>query len=109
MSVNYRPVVISYLEDLTTILFNKGYFSYLSTSKEYVDKLTLTIEAEISTKLKKKAPKHFDRFGKNMYYITYRPNRRTTWYIFFTYKNDNYLIEYITNNHVSAHHIRGLK
>ena len=108
-NVDYSPEAIIYLKELTTLLYEKGYFSFAETAKEYVDKLTYYIENDISTTSKRIAPRHFSKFGKNMHYFTYRPNKRTTWYIFFNSRDDRYIIRYITNNHVSAQHIRGLK
>ena len=107
--VDYLPEIIRYLKELTTVLYEKGYFSFPETAKEYVDKLTFDIEINIASKSKKIAPRHFAKYGKGMYYITYKPNKRTTWYIFFNHKDNRYLIRYITNNHVSAQYIRGLK
>jgi hypothetical protein len=109
ISVDYSPETILYLKELTTLLYDKGYFSFPETAKEYVDKLTFYIENNIPSIPKKIAPRHFSKFGKDMHYITYRPNKRTSWYIFFNFKDDRYIIRYITNNHVSAQHIRGLK
>jgi hypothetical protein len=108
ISVDYSPEVILFLKELTSLLYSKGYFSYPETAKDYVDKLTYYIENDIATKTKKVAPKHFSKFGKNMFYVHYKPNKRTTWYIFFNVKDSRYLIRYITNNHASAQHIRGL-
>jgi hypothetical protein len=36
--------------------------------------------------------------------LLYKANNYTTWYIFFQQKADIYLIRYITNNQVAAHH-----
>jgi hypothetical protein len=107
--VSYLPEVHLYLKELSLLLYEKGYFVFYENAEEYVIKLVTHIESNISTLPKKVAPDRFNRFGKNMHYITYRPNRHTTWYIFFQSKNDNYVVRYITNNHVSAQHIRGLR
>jgi hypothetical protein len=32
-------------------------------------------------------------------YCKYKPNRNTTWYVFFDVENDVYLIKNIVNNH----------
>lgn len=106
MNVVFSPEIAEYLDELTYKLYLKGYFSYIESAKEYVNKLTDDVHQNIHKKQKKISPPRFKRFGSH--YITYRPNKRTTWYIFFWAKDDNYLIRYITNNHVSAQHIRGL-
>lgn len=107
--VNYLPEVHWYLKDLALLLYEKKYFGFYEDAEEYVTKLVTYVDSNIYSLLKKVAPDRFSRFGNNMHYVTYRPNRSTTWYIFFQSKIDNYLVRYITNNHVSAQHIRGLK
>ncbi len=103
----YNANVENYLDALAYKLFHKEYFGFLKTAKDYVDNLTFEIERTISIKQHKLAPPRFKKFGTH--YINIKTTKRTTWYVFFI-KNDNkYIIRYITNNHVSAHHIRGLK
>lgn len=109
MNVIILPEVAEYLDELTNVLYNKGYFGFIESAKDYTDRLTDYIVDNISHKTKHKAPRYFNRYGKEMYYITFKPNQRTTWYIFFQIREDRYLIRYITNNHISAHHIRSLK
>ena len=86
--------------------------NHIENAEEYVISLNDEIESYISVKQKTIAPDKFKRFGKNLYYISIRKNKQTTWYVFFTIhgKNkDTYAVRYITNNHVSAQHIRGLR
>jgi hypothetical protein len=109
MKVTIDLSVLDYLEALSLKLFEKGYFGFYESACEYVDRILDFIYYELPLKPKKAAPRHFSKYGKNMHYVTYRPNKRTTWYIFFNVKDDRYLIRYITNSHVSAQHIRGLK
>jgi hypothetical protein len=109
MNVVISPVAIDYLEELTFILYEKGYFGFYESACDYVDHIFDFIYLQLPTKPKQIAPKHFSKYGINMYYVTYKPNKRTTWYIFFNFKDDRYLIRYITNNHVAAHHFKGLK
>ncbi len=105
----YDDNVLDYLDSLVDILLDKEYFSFYESSEKYVDGILDYLEKNIFTKSKKVAPKYFNRFGKKLYYIFYKPNNRTTWFIFFQIKNDRYLIKYITNNHVSGAQIRALK
>ena len=107
MIVVILPEVVDYLDGLIHKLYQKGYFGFIESAKEYVDKLTDDIYLNIDKRQKNIAPPRFKRYGSH--YVTYKPNKRTTWYIFFIFKNDRYIIRYITNNHVSAQHIRGLK
>jgi len=86
MKVIYEPEVEEYLFELVNILFNKEYFSFFETSDEYVSEIINYIENNIFVKSKKVAPKYFNRYGKNLFYIFYKPNKRTTWFIFFQLK-----------------------
>lgn len=110
MDVKFSKSTLLYLDELIDILIEKEYFSYYESSYKYIYDIQQYILNHIFIAPKYKAPLRFARYGKDMFYITYRRNKQTTWYIFFSvYDKDNYLIRYITNNHVSAQHIRGLK
>ena len=109
MKVNYSSESYEYLQELVDILFENDYFGFREDAKEYVQRLINYIENNIFTKSKYIAPKYFNRYGKNLFYIFYKPNKRTTWFVFFQLKDNVYLIKYITNNHVSGVHIRELK
>jgi hypothetical protein len=111
MKVLFLPIVENYLFDLVEILYKKGYFSFYENAEKYVSDIIIDIQTNINIRVKHKAPLRFKKYGTNLYYVTYKSNKRTTWYIFFSVHGndkDTYLIRYITNNHVSAHHIRGL-
>ena len=99
MRVVFAPEVEEDLYGLIKILVEK---EYLGT---YLEELIADIQQNIHSKLKKKAPAFFERYGKDMYYITYQRNSNTTWYIFFSVIGDTYFIKYITNNHVSGQYI----
>ena len=103
MNVAFHPLVINYLDQLAFDLYKKEYFGFYETACEYIDKIVDDISNNIHLKPHKKAPRHFTKHGRNMYYITYQSNRQTTWYIFFNVNDNRYLIRYITNNHVSGH------
>jgi len=103
----YDKNVIDYLENLAIKLFKKDYFGFLETANNYVDNLTIEIENSIFVKQHKIAPLHFKKYGSH--YITLKTAKRTMWYVFFIKKDNRYVIKYLTNNHVSAHYIRGLK
>ena len=109
MNVRFAPETLDYLEYLVTILYQKEYFSWLDTSKKYVDGLIDDIENYLSVKQHNPAPKYFDKYGKNMEYASFRKNRNTTWYVFFTTYWENgeeiYLVRYIANNHVIAQYL----
>ena len=103
MKVAYHPLVIDFLEQLTFALYENGYFGFYDSACEYVDRMVDDISSNIHVKPHKKAPPYFNKYGKNMFYISYQSNNQTTWYIFFNMNDNRYLIRYITNNHVSGH------
>jgi hypothetical protein len=102
MKVLYLPEVEIYLFELIELLYYKNYFSFPEQAVSYVLKIRQYVENCIATTHKRKAPEYFTRYGKNMFYIIYKANTNTSWYIFFQQKADIYLIRYVTNNHVSA-------
>jgi hypothetical protein len=109
MKILAIPEVTEYMEGLVPILYEKGYFSYKKTAREYVKDLYDDIKTNLPTRIHKPAPPYFDQYGKGMYYATFKKNRNTTWYVFFTryLKNGEkiYLIRYINNNHVIAQYL----
>jgi hypothetical protein len=110
MNILFQPDVENYLFDLIELLFKKQYFSFYDNAENYVYDLINHIEQNIAFQKKSISPIWFKKYGTH--YITYHPNKRTTWYIFFTVHGDHkdtFLIRFITNNHVSAQHIRGLR
>ncbi len=105
MKILYAPNAKFYLSELTEILYYKNYFGFRQSAKDYVDSLTVEMESTIHIKQKHKSPSDFSRYGKDVWYVSYPKNKRTTWYFFFTYhpEDDIYFIRYITNNHVAGH------
>lgn len=100
--VRFHKNVLYYLAELSDILIDKGYFSFYETSAEYIEDIVKFILEKIESVSHKTAPNHFSEFGRNLFYITYPRNKRTTWYILFEKSSGYYLIRYITNNHVSG-------
>ncbi len=78
MNVRFAPETRDYFEELVTVLYRKGYFSWLDTSKKYVEDLVHDILTTLPNRLHKPAPPYFDRYGKGMYYASFRHNRATT-------------------------------
>lgn len=93
----YKPEVEIYLNGLIFDLFHEKYFSYLENSILYKDKIIDFIESDIATFPSKKTPAALKTFGSK--YIFYKSNQRTTWYVFFENKDNNYLITNIINSH----------
>jgi hypothetical protein len=109
MQVILLPEVLIYLENLSIILYEKGYFSFEETSLKYVLELYDDIIITLPILAHKPAPDYFDQFGKNMKYASFKKNKHTTWYAFFTtYKVEEeiiYLVRYIANNHTVAQYL----
>jgi len=109
MTVIILPKVRQYFYELSYILYEKDYFSFLETSEQYVEELICDIQKNLPVKQHKPAPKHFDKYGKGMKYASFRKNKQTTWYVFFkTYKKNRetfYVVRYIANNHVIAQYL----
>jgi len=106
MRIIFLPEVLDYFNELSTILYEKDYFGFGEDALAYVDDLLKEIESQLEVNIQKPAPSYFDKFGKSMFYATFKKNKNTHWYVFFSkYRKDNkiiYLIRYISNNHVIA-------
>lgn len=83
MRVVFAPEVEEDLYGLIKILVEKEYLGTYPFAISYVEELIADIQQNIHSKLKKKAPAFFERYGKDMYYITYQRNSNTTWLYFF--------------------------
>jgi len=109
MQVILLPEVLDYLENLSEILYEKGYFSFEETALKYVLELYDDIVSHLPNKIHKPAPVHFDKYGKGMKYASFRKNKHTTWYVFFkTYRKNEesiYVVRYIANNHAIAQYL----
>lgn len=98
INVQYLPEIETLINDLSEVLFKREYFSFYEFAANYVDQLTFFIENEKVNFPHKRTPKALKKFGSN--YAFYKPNNRTTWYIFFEKNNNRFLITYLTNNHI---------
>lgn len=98
VKIEILPEVTDFLNELVEILFYKEYFGFEDTAQFYVQKIYDFIENDLINFPHKSTPKKLKKFGSN--YAFYRPNDRTTWYIFFEKSNNRYLITHLTNNHV---------
>ena len=109
MSVIFLPEVRIHFKKIIPILYEKGYFGFKETAVKYVDNLFDDIEINLPACLHKIAPKHFEKYGKDMYYSGFRKNKNTIWYAFFTKYEKNkeivYLVRHIENNHTAAQYL----
>jgi hypothetical protein len=97
IKIIFTPPVIDFLDDLAQVLYKKEYFGFIETAEEYVSKIYDAVPENLKLSTHKPTPKNLKYLGTN--YFFYKSNNRTTWYIFFEKKNQNYLITGIINNH----------
>ena len=109
MRVLFVPEIQDYFYELENILYGKGYFSFEDAAIKYVDDLIYDIKTNLPSKHHKPAPKHYEKYGKELYYTVFKKNKRTSWYAFFSRYAENgetvYLVRYIGNNHTEAQHL----
>ena len=109
MNVIFLPKVLEYLDELVFILFEKQYFSFLDTSIRYVDDLVDEIKDTLPMQAYKPAPPFFNKYGEGMFYVVFKKNKRTSWYVVFRIYEENgeriYQVRYIANNHTVAQHL----
>jgi hypothetical protein len=86
--------VYAELTDLIDILYAEDYFGFLISTEEYVINIFNFIYTIPTLKYK---PTYKNLFCS--FYVSYKANKNTTWYIMFDIKNDIYLVSFITNNH----------
>ena len=91
--------VVDFLNELIEILFRKEYFGFEDAAQFYVQQIYDFIETDLINFPNKSTPKSLRKWGSN--YVFYRPNQRTTWYIFFEKSTNSYIITHITNNHAN--------
>lgn len=92
-SSNFRD----YIDELAQVLYKIGYFGFLEDAHKYIDKIYDFIDENIDKSISKNSPKTFQKFGT--FYIKYKANENTTWYIFFDRKDHRFLVNHILNNH----------
>ncbi len=102
--------VKEYLNNLVFILYAKGYFGFRDFAVEYVVELLKDMTENLPKRPHKRAPARYAKYGKDLHYATFRKNKQTVWYAFFTKHYDEnqqivYLIRYIGNNHTEAQHL----
>jgi hypothetical protein len=103
VEIKYHKDVLLFLDELIDILIENGYFSFYEYAANYIEDMVNYVKNNIFIKPHITAPDHFSKYGKDLFYITYNSNKRTTWYIFFQKTGSFYFIRYITNNHISGH------
>ena len=109
MRVLFLPEVVDRFLELAEILYDKGFFSFKDAALEYSEQLFREIQANLPIKVKKGAPAYFERYGTDLFYSSFRRNKHTVWYVFYSVYNVGgetvYLVRHLTNNHVIARHL----
>jgi hypothetical protein len=111
MSVVFSPRAVDYLGELCNVLLDDEYLGTYDFARKYVDSLARRIYNELPFKLAKKTnEKLCKRFGRKLYYTTFKQNSRTEWYVFFQIleKKDGekiYYVKHISNNHLIAKYL----
>ena len=95
--VVFSESVENYLEQLIETLFEKEYFGFKIDAKNYVRKIIYYTENHTFENGVYETSTKYSDFGK--YYIRYKANQHTFWYIFFDKKENHVLINHIFNNH----------
>ena len=93
----YSDSALEILSELVDILYDKKYFGFRDSAVEYTMKIVDFIDENIDRSILKNSPEKFQKYGKK--FIKYQANQRTTWYIFFDQKGNQFLINHILNNH----------
>jgi hypothetical protein len=75
MKVVFSPQVRIYFQELEDILFEEEYFGFEDSALRYARELFFEIRDTLPIRLKKKAPLHFNRYGKNMSYAVFKKNK----------------------------------
>ncbi|MFT4061886.1 MAG: hypothetical protein QM642_05955 [Edaphocola sp.] len=78
----------------------------METALEYMSKMKNFIGQNIGDATHYPAPQYFSKYKSGMQYVTYKANKRTTWYIFFKQSGSRFLVYYITNKHFEGQFIR---
>lgn len=93
----YKPEFEWQIQKIVDVLFEEEYFGFLENATDYGNKIYDFIFENIEKPISKNTPEKFRKHGK--YYLKYKANNRTTWYIFFDKKDHRFLVNHILNNH----------
>lgn len=95
--VIFTKNTLDYFDNLVFTLFSENYFAYEESAQKYVGKIVDFIVNKIHDFPHRNAPSPLKHLGD--FYIFYKANKRTTWYIFFEKRDKKYIITSIFNNY----------
>lgn len=88
------------LNDLVLILFENGYFGFVKSALVYVEKIHNFILSIPSQQHYKTLKTDYGAF-----YIKFKPNKNTTYYITFDIIEDHYFLQNVITNHTADYPI----
>lgn len=95
--VIFSDNVETYLKRLVDTLYEQKYFGFKQDAKIYVQQIVLFVMNNDFNVNVRYTPQKFQKFGKK--FLRYKANNKTSWYIFFDQKGNQFLINHILNNH----------
>jgi len=95
--------VALYLNQLIDILIEEEYFGFYEDAESYVNKIYDFIYNTSSYTHHKETNKKYARIGQ--YYVLYKANTQTSWFVFFEKDGNRILVSYIINNHTEEYAI----
>ena len=102
--VLFLPEAYDRFMEISEILYEDGYLSFLDSALDYATELAHDIERNLPVKVRKNAPPYFERYGNNLFYSSFPHSKKTVWYVFYSChylgEDEIYLVRYIGNNHV---------
>lgn len=99
-------IVLDQLSESVQALVEKNYFSDEDYAVSYLTDIVRFFQLNIDHMVVRSAPAYFKRYcvmTNDLKYVSYRKNRRTTWYAFFEEYDDFVSVVYLNNNHVIGH------
>ncbi len=103
-----EKIVLDQLSESVQALVEKNYFSDEDYAVSYLTDIVRFFQLNIDHMVVRPAPAYFKKYcvmTNELKYVSYRKNRRTTWYAFFEEYDDFVSIVYLNNNHVIGHHL----
>ncbi len=102
----YSRQALLQLEESISSLVEKGYFSDEEYAVQYISDIVRYFSLNLQNLVAISAPNYFNRYsvsGKNVSYVRYRKNSRTTWYAFYEELEAIFSIDFLGNNHFIGH------
>jgi hypothetical protein len=93
-SVVLQTKVRDKIEQLTALLFEKGYFALEKNALAYTDAIYNFI---YTIPQRQRSATNYKQYGE--WFCRYKPNKHTTWYITFDTDEKTWLVKNVFNNH----------